>query len=365
MLRIPSSTHMKKIIVLAGLLTAGVAGACFAQESKPDSVVIKVGEESKVIFAIHKKDLATLKYYDFQSLMNDMIKKLENQDTTELNKPSSTYLKEDDNAIAEVRDTEPAYEWPEDEEERDRHDNIDDSEWVTYESNDRTYRNSARERTRHRSRKTYHSLGFDVGTNNFLEDGKFPDSNNDLYTVKPFGSWYVGINSIQRTRVGGKLFLEWGVGVSWYNFKFQNDKTLVTKDDGGVLFSTDTRDLDFKKSKLTASYINASIIPMIDFGGNRRKPMLFDSYRTNSFRIGVGPYLGYRIDSYTKQVFNENNDKKRERNHDNFFLNNIRYGTRLQIGFEDVDFFFNYDMNELFSEGKGPAVNAFSFGISF
>lgn len=357
---------MKKRLVLSGLLMVGVAGLCIAQESKPDSVVIKVGEESKVIFAIHKKDLATLKYYDFQALMDDMIKKLENQDATDLNTPSSAYLKEDDNTIAEAQDSESTYEWPEDEDDQDRYDYRDDSEWVTYESNDRVYRNSVREqRIRPRSRRTYHSLGFDVGTNNLLNDGKFPDSNNDLYTVKPFGSWYVGINSIQRTRVAGKFFLEWGVGVSWYNFKFQNDKTLLTKDDTGVIFSADTRDLDFKKSKLTATYVNASIVPMIDFGGNGRKPMLFDSYHTNSFRFGVGPYIGYRIDSYTKQVFNENNDKKRERNHDNFFLNNIRYGTRLQLGFEDVDFFFNYDMNELFSEGKGPAVNAFSFGISF
>lgn len=93
--------------------------------------------------------------------------------------------------------------------------------------------------------------------------------------------------------------------------------------------------------------------------------MLFDSHGSNSFRIGAGPYLGYRIDSYAKQMYKDGGDKKRDRNHDSYYLENIRYGARLQIGFNDFDLFFNYDMNELFSEGKGPALNAFSFGVTF
>ncbi|MCB0493007.1 MAG: hypothetical protein KDC93_11385 [Cyclobacteriaceae bacterium] len=357
---------MKKILIVLILIIGGISPMAFSQTSAPDSVVIKIGESSKVIFAIHKDDLQTLKYYDFQALMNDMITKLENEDRSNVATPPSDYLIDNQNETVADGEEEITYEWPEDEDSNRRYGNDDDSGWVTYEGNDRTYRNSERHENRsYRGRRTTSSINFDVGTNNFLSDGKFPDSNNDLYTVKPFGSWYVGINSIQRTRLARKFFLEWGVGVSWYNFKFENQRTIMTKDDAGVTFVTDTRDLDFKKSKLTASYINASFVPVIDFGGNRRKPMLFDSRGANSFRIGVGPYAGYRIDSYTKQVYEENGDKKRDRNHDNYFLENIRYGARLQIGFDDVDLFFNYDMNELFSDGKGPALNAFSFGITF
>jgi len=350
------------------LILGAIGPMAFAQTTSPDSVVIKIGESSKVIFAIHKDDLQTLKYYDFQALMNDMITKLENEDRSTVATPPSGYLldSDDEPAVASNEDEEATYEWPEDEDSNRKYGNDNSSEWVTYEGNDRSYRNDERHEDRsYRGRRTTSSINFDIGTNNILSDGKFPDSNNDLYTVKPFGSWYVGINSIQRTRLSRKFFLEWGVGVSWYNFKFENQRTIMTKDDTGVTFSTDLRDLDFKKSKLTASYINASFVPVIDFGGNRRKPMLFDSRGANSFRVGVGPYAGYRIDSYTKQVFEENGDKKRDRNHDNYFLENIRYGARLQIGFDDIDFFFNYDMNELFSEGKGPALNAFSFGVTF
>ncbi|MEP2667849.1 MAG: hypothetical protein ABJH04_02580 [Cyclobacteriaceae bacterium] len=360
---------MKKRLIILMLMTGGMSSVALSQTSAPDSVVIKLGESSKVIFAIHKNDLQTLKYYDFQALMNDMITKLENEDRSDMTTPPSDYLIDNADQVTTADDgdeEEITYEWPEDEDSNRRYGNDGDSGWVTYEGNDRTYRNNERHENRsYRGRHTTSSINFDLGTNNLLSDGKFPDSNNDLYTVKPFGSWYVGINSVQRTRLARKFFLEWGVGVSWYNFKFENKRTIMTKDDTGVAFSTDMRDLDFKKSKLTASYINASFVPVIDFGGNRKKPMLFDSRGSNSFRIGVGPYAGYRIDSYTKQVFEENGDKKRDRNHDNYFLENIRYGARLQIGFNDVDLFFNYDMNELFSEGKGPALNAFSFGVTF
>ena len=353
---------MKKSLILTGLIIGTYLMTGYAQASQPDSVVIKVGESSKVIFAIDKKDIPTLKYYDFQALMDDMIRKLEDHDTTMINNPSSDYLKEDKvGSETEVTQSETTYDWPEDTDEDDRD---DDSEWVTYKSNDREYRDSERMQRHRRGRRTYHSISLDLGTNNWLSNGKFPDSNNDLYTIRPIGSWFVGINSIQRTALGGKFFLEWGGGISWYNFKFENDKTLITKDDTGVNFSIDPRDFEFEKSKLTATFINASIIPVVDFGGNRRKPMLFDSYHSNSFRLGVGPYVGYRIDSYTKLVYDENNDKKKDKDHDSFYINNIRYGMRLQLGFQDVDVFFSYDMNEFFTEGKGPPLNAFSFGIT-
>ncbi len=314
-----------------------------AQSKAPDSVVIRVGEASKVIFVIHdRKDLETLKHYDFQALMNDMIIKLEKKDTSQLAKPSVNYLKDTLNEQS-----------------------IKPVETVSSSDNSNEDRTSERRSRRHWSRRTYHSFNVDQGTNNFLSNGKFPDQSNELYTVRPWGSWYIAFNSIQRTHVAGRFFLEWGGGVSWYNFKFQNDKTLLSKDNNGVIFSEDARDFSFLKSKLTATYLNVSFIPVIDFGGSNRKAMFFDGHHTQSFRFGVGPYAGYRIDSYTKQVYKDNGEKHRDHLHDNFYLNNFRYGMRLQIGFSDVDLFFNYDMNNLFAESKGPKLNAFSFGVTF
>jgi hypothetical protein len=161
-----------------------------------------------------------------------------------------------------------------------------------------------------------------------------------------------------------KFFLEWGGGVSWYNFKFQNERIVMGMDSTSVIFTPDPSEVDFIKSKLTVCYLNVFAIPVIDFGGNSRKPMFFDGNHSESFRIGVGPYAGYRIDSYSKSVFKEGGDKRKERQHENFYLENFRYGLRLQVGYRDTDLFFAYDLNELFTAGRGPKLNAFSFGIT-
>lgn len=319
-----------------------------AQTKAADSLVIKVGEGSRVIFAIKdKKDLETLKQYDFQALMDDMLTKLENKDTSVIQKPSKEYLKDSSKIETRVVAVEPE---KEDEQEEER---WSDNDWNNH------------DHQKWHGRRTYHSFNIDLGTNNYLSNGKFPDQTNELYTVRPWGSWYVGLNSVQRTRIANKFFIEWAGGISWYNFKFQNDRTMMTKDNTGVIFSEDPRDVDFTKSKLTATYLNASIVPLIDFSGNRRRSTLLEGHGSDSFRFGVGPYVGYRIDSYSKQVYKDEGDKRKNRERDNFYLNNMRYGLRGQIGFNDIDLFVNYDMNDLFTEGKGPQLNAFSFGITF
>src|SRR5258708_15714924 len=342
---------MNKLLTLLMTLVVVVQSYSFAQEKVDDSVVIRVGEGSKVIVSIHdRKDLETLKHYDFQTLMSDMIAKLEKKDTVQLTQPSTRYLREvyKEESIPAV-ESKPAVDTTRKEEGKSK-------------------------RSRHWNKRTYHSFNVDLGTNNYLSNGKFPDQTNQPYTVRPWGSWYVALNSIQRTHVGGKLFLEWGMGVSWYNFKFQNGQTVMSQTDQSVVFGVDNRNFDFIKSKLTATYLNASLVPVIDFGRGGRKTTIFDVSRvdfsargnhSSAFRIGVGPYIGYRIGSYTKQSYKDGGQLHREHNSDNFYLNNIRYGLRVQLGFSDVDLFFNYDLNNLFVDSKGPKLNAFSFGVTF
>ncbi|HZY82196.1 MAG TPA: outer membrane beta-barrel protein [Cyclobacteriaceae bacterium] len=347
------------------LMVCMVMGTSVLAQTKTDSVIINVGEKSKVIFAIgDKADLQTLKQYNLQAVVDDLVTKLEQKDSTTLEKPAETYLK------PETEETKPADEVTYTQSWRDRdRDDWNDDDW--------TDRREARMRERdaraydkekkYTGRRTYHSFNFDLGTNNFLTpDQKFPNQDNEAYSVRPWGSWYVGVNSIERTRLARKFFVEWGLGVSWYNFKFENDKLRMSKDASTVVFSDDQRDLDFRKSKLTVAHLNVSMVPVLDFGGRSRKAMIFNGYSNgHSFRIGVGPYVGYRIDSYTKLVYKDGDNNRRERDHDSFYLNNLRYGLKLQVGFRGTDLFFNYDMNEMFSDNRGPRLNPISFGITF
>jgi hypothetical protein len=218
---------------------------------------------------------------------------------------------------------------------------------------------------------THRDFEIDLGINNWLEDDKFPNDNNSLYAVRPWGSWYVALNAINDTHVAGPLHLEWGVGVSWYNFKFENEAVRVSEGANQVIFTEAASDIESKKSKLTASYVNVSFVPVIKFGNQDNNNDKHRSHRhkwdwdnfgedEGGFRLGVGGYAGYKLASYTKTVVD---DRNRDKDHDGFYLNNLRYGVRVQMGFRGVDLFANYDLNEMFVKNKGPQLNAFSFGV--
>ncbi len=335
------------LIVVALSLTAQSR----AQIKQADTVIVPLGETSKIIFTIQdREDLEILRYYNFQDLFNDIFDKLEAADGAR--KDSSELTAEEmsrEPVLGEDRETDERDEEDDVEYSGDNDDDDDDDKWV-----------SSR---RGRIGQTWQSYNIDLGTNNYLQDDQFPDG-SEPYAVRPWGSWYIGANSVQRTRLGTNLFVEWGLGVSWYNFKFQEHNTLVQKDELGIHFVADTRAVDYVKSKLSATFINASLVPVLDFGEHSRKPRMWDGHG-DGFRLGFGPYVGYRIASKTKLVYEEGGEREREKDRDNFYLNNLRYGFRLQIGVRSTDIFVNYDMNELFATDKGPKLNAISFGLIF
>jgi len=215
-----------------------------------------------------------------------------------------------------------------------------------------------------------HTVNFDLGMNNYLSNGDSPNNDGANYAVRPYGSWYVGIHSVHKFHLGGSLFLEWGKGLSWYNFKFEDDAMRINRVDDQLIFEPDPRDVDPIKSKLVVSYLNMSLVPVIDFGKGSRKVKKLkadgfeftQSYR-QGFRMGVGPYVGYRLSDRTKFVFRDSG-RNRDKSNGNFMTNTLRYGIRTQIGYRGWDIFFNYDLNELFQGENNPQLNAFSFGIT-
>lgn len=326
------------LLMLSGILTSVLS----AQEA--DTVVVELGTSSKVILTIgDRKDIDVLRRYDFQALFDDVFKRLQEGDSISGETPAPS--PED-----HVPFTNPMPE--------------PQAETATvppgYKAKPR-YMGCCK-----RYRKTSHAFNFDLGINNFIgANGQFPDVDDEQYSVRPWGSWYIGINSVLRTDISRALYIESAVGVSWYNFKFQDEYTLVTEDDEGVIFSQDPRDLDFQKSKLSMTYVNASLIPMIRLGNHHHHHHARFWNAGDGFRIGVGPYVGYRLESHTRQVYEVEGETVDDKDWDNFFLNNLRYGLRMQLGVGDADFFIQYDLNELFAEERGPKLNAFSFGVIF
>ena len=103
-------------------------------------------------------------------------------------------------------------------------------------------------------------------------------------------------------------------------------------------FDAQGKDIAFSKNKLTVSYINIPIMPHVVFSKNSGVQM-----------IGIGGYVGYRIDSWTKSI--EEKTENLNRVSSNFNLNQFRYGLRAEFAFKKLpNLFFNYDLSPLFEK---------------
>ncbi|MCA6073684.1 hypothetical protein [Fulvivirga sedimenti] len=293
---------------------------------KVDTVVIEVGKSSILFIIRDKKDLEKLQTYDLNKIVDDLQLRLDPEAQQQVIIAADTLTEMEE---PEVSNTEFSYEKP---------------------------------------RGLRHYFNIDLGFNNYLGPDGFPDESNAPYTVRPWGSWYVALGSVNEAYLSRGVSLQFGANLSWYNFKFQNDAMYVIREADGVDFveNPEMLDANFKKSKLTVAYINASLVPVFHFGRKKYRDgwRVWDHGPQAGFRLGAGAYAGYRIGSYSKVKYSMDGTEKRK-DHDSFYLENFRYGVRVQLGFGDTDIFFNYDLNNLFQEGNGPELNAFSFGIIF
>ncbi|WP_422354866.1 hypothetical protein [Roseivirga pacifica] len=218
---------------------------------------------------------------------------------------------------------------------------------------------------------TLRGLDFEIGLNNYLEDGDFPSS-SDLYRVKPINSVYVGLMYNHTTYVSGPLYLNWGGGLNWYNYKFENAATRIDSNGNQLSFIEDTDISSAIKSKLKVTYLTFKAVPMFDFGRGKRLVREYEEgdvrvaiSAQRGFRIGVGPYVGLRLGNKAKYVYKNDSGRQKDKEKDSSYVNDFRYGLRMQMGINRFDMFVSYDFNTLFEDGQGPALNPITIGVTF
>ncbi|MFQ3213703.1 MAG: hypothetical protein ACJAT1_001931 [Marivirga sp.] len=198
-----------------------------------------------------------------------------------------------------------------------------------------------------------HELEIMLGLNNYLAAGnQLPSNNNEVYSLDPISSWTYQINSVHEVKFSKHFQTNFSLGVQWYNFALEDPNYQILKGPDAIQFSNsalDRADINPSRSKLNITYLNAGILPLVHFGKS-----------SSSLRIGAGVYGGYRIGSKSKFKYD---DDGKDVAKNSFYLNSWHYGVRAQIGWKGIDLFATYDLNPLFTENRGPQLNAFSFGI--
>ena len=197
--------------------------------------------------------------------------------------------------------------------------------------------------------------------------GEVPQINATIYPMyylqtdtelKPFSSRYVSVEFAESLTLvkGKKSAFKLGLGISfdWYNFMFDHNRLVQKANQGAIFqpkFDAQGNEIALSKNKLTISYINIPIMPHVVFSKNSGVQM-----------VGIGGYVGYRIDSWTKSI--EEKTENLNRVSSNFNLNQFRYGLRAEFAFKKLpNLFFNYDLSPLFEKNSSPNLAGFSFGI--
>ncbi|CAM3383757.1 outer membrane beta-barrel protein [Aquirufa ecclesiirivi] len=178
------------------------------------------------------------------------------------------------------------------------------------------------------------------------------------FGLKPMGSRYVGLEISRSIRLASnpksRFNLGYGLQFDWYNFMFDHNR-IIQKGTDAVIFqpiiNSNGGETVLSKNKMTVSYVTLPIMPHWTYSKESAVQM-----------IGLGGYVSYRLDSYTKAI--EDKTDNLHKNTSNLFVNQIRYGVRAEFALKHFpDLFFSYDLSPLFEKGKGPDVQAFSFGL--
>lgn len=358
-----------KFILLLSLVWGSVQAEVYTYTPK-DTIIIRISDREEIkIISSSGNELQQLSQYDLNKIIRELNEKAgENDDNVTITMQDSTgteyVLERNDDGENEIEETE-----TDEEDEQMLEEKVErlerEIDRLSNTMQEKKYEEREVKFNKKKDQGTNSTFTVEFGLNNYLSDGKFPSDENELYAVNPIVSWYVALGSMNSTHIAGPLSLDWGANVSWYNFKFENERARIEKLDDGLLFYEDpTPGISAIKSKLVVPYLNVSLVPMFIFGKRRSSDWEPFSYHENDgFRIGLGAYAGYRVGSRSKYVIKDDGDRRRVKDKTNFYLNNWRYGARLQMGFRGIDLFANYDLNELFVEDKGPQLNAFSFGI--
>lgn len=202
-----------------------------------------------------------------------------------------------------------------------------------------------------------HTYGVEVGFNQYTTP---PIGYQDLtldFSKSMFCKLNVlgfGINLWDKQNKNGYdskvLFLSLGTGLKWNNYRFDKDVRLSRGQDA-LLVYRDTMDRKMLKSKLTICWLN---IPV----------MLEYQFNKHLFIMG-GAEFGVRINDHAKYAYKENNDKKKEKDWNNFRLNNTTTNLSLAIGFGPLSLCGSYCLTPLFQHGKGPVIYPYTINLMY
>ncbi|GAB4128065.1 MAG: hypothetical protein OHK0045_16430 [Raineya sp.] len=172
-----------------------------------------------------------------------------------------------------------------------------------------------------------------------------------VYPNRLFASRFWSIGGQYRRLILQKQGISLGLGleIAWNNLSWQTDKFL-TKNQDSISFVSNNAE-QIHKNKL--GILNLSL-PVI----------LYKSFEKN-WRIGIGTYADWRLQSFSRTAYTLNGEAIDTKNFSDFYLQTLRYGLQVEVKYKFIRFFSKYDLNSLFKNEKAQKTAIWVFGIGF
>ncbi len=202
-----------------------------------------------------------------------------------------------------------------------------------------------------------HWSGIDFGLNNFV-DHEFSMTRTggeqfmDLNTGK---SWNFNLNLKQYSIGFGtdRLGLVTGLGLEFNNYHFDADNSIQEVD--GNIITKDDYPSTLTKSKLKTTFLT---VPLL------LEAQMFGAKRSKRIHVSGGVIGGLKLGSYTKVIYKEDGNRKKDKTKDDFNINPLRYGLTARLGYKTLNVFANYYMTPFFEKNDDPELYPVAVGLS-
>ena len=198
----------------------------------------------------------------------------------------------------------------------------------------------------------------DLGLNALVNRAAYalPGGQPGTLDLRPFGSRYVSLGLLHHQRLGGPqspLALLLGPEFSFNNYMLEGNYKWVNQNNyTSVVPETSGR--SYQKTKLATSAITLPVMLQLN---------LRDQHHRRTLTLGAGGFVAYRLASWTKLKYYEDNKTTKDKDYGSYNLNNWQYGLEGTIGLGHLTLFAKYNLNNLFRDGQGPQAQTLAFGI--
>ncbi|MBK7028794.1 MAG: DUF2807 domain-containing protein [Bacteroidales bacterium] len=203
-----------------------------------------------------------------------------------------------------------------------------------------------------------HWKGLELGVNGYLTpdyDLNYP-SEYSLLDQKYQKSIAVNLNFFEQNinLIKNHVGLVTGLGITWNNYRFDDDVRLLKGDNKLILERATGEDITFEKSKLVNTYLTLPL--MLEVQTNRNS-------KANSFHLSGGLVGGWRIGTHTKYVYDDGSRQK-DKDRKDFYMNPFKLDAIAKIGWGVLNLYATYSLTPMFQKNKGPELYPFAIGIS-